>query len=170
MNVFAAFQPPVAASQPHADALADLPGELTAGLRIGGRERWHVTVGFYGDRADAAMLERRLARLAARTPPMRLALSGAGTFGQGLLWAGIAGDGAALQALMRASDDASTRTPRPHLTLGRFRDPHADVRLLVEKLAAVRGPAWTASELLLIRSLPGPPRHEILARWQLGQG
>jgi 2'-5' RNA ligase len=170
VSVFAAIQPPGAATQPHADALVALSAEVTAGLRIGGRERWHVTVGFYGDRPDTATIERRLAWLAVRTPPMRVALSGAGTFGQGLLWAGIAGDTAALQALMRAADDPGTRTPRPHLTLGRARDPGTDLTPIVGLLAGIRGPAWSASELVLIRSLQGPPRHEVIARWRLGQG
>ena len=163
MRLFAAIVPPTTGLRPHADALGAL--DLSQ-ARPAAVERWHVTVAFYGERGGSARLERRLAAAAARTPLLRLALVGAGTFGRSLLWAGLDGDITPLKALMRAAADADAGPARPHVTLARGRTRTADLRPLARALVDVRGPMWTAQELVLFRSTLGPrARHDPMARW-----
>lgn len=181
MRLFAALMPPEAVLDeiaatfgPHHDAWP--------GLRWTRRESWHVTLAFYGevDERTAGRLPERLGRAAARHPARELAFAGAGAFPRPasarVLWTGIETDlrrlaESCVAAGRRAGVDIEdAKRFRPHLTLARARDP-LDVRPLVDGLHAYAGTAWTAGEIHLIRSHPGPrPRYETLHTWPLRQG
>ena len=179
MRLFAAVVPP-----PHAlDDLAEVVGPVRAGappsLRWTPRERWHLTLAFYGevDDARAGELAERLARAASRHRAPVLSLAGAGRFGQQVLWAGVHGDvevvaglaASAAAAGRRVGAVVDDRPHRPHLTLARSRG-EADLRPLVAALSPWAGPAWTAGAVLLVRSALGArPVHEVLASAPLGR-
>jgi 2'-5' RNA ligase len=144
-------------------------------------DQWHLTVAFLGEVGDEARadLSARLGRTAARHPPMRLALHGAGRFGDRVLWTGVAGDVGALRGLAASVRAAARRTGiavedrpyQPHLTLAFGRDG-ADLRPLVAALSGFAGSTWTAGELHLVRSHLGagpgrPSRYEAISTWPL---
>jgi 2'-5' RNA ligase len=180
MRLFVAVTPP-------AEALDELSA-ATAALRSAGPElrwtrpdQWHLTLAFLGEVGDGARadLAARLGRTASRHPPIRLALHGAGRFGDRVLWTRVTGDVVALRGLAasvraaarRARVDVEDRPYRPHLTLARGRDG-VDLRPLVEALAGFAGHPWTAGELSLVRSHLGAgpgrtSRYEPVASWTL---
>ncbi|MFI1678952.1 RNA 2',3'-cyclic phosphodiesterase [Streptomyces sp. NPDC020607] len=188
MRLFAAVLPPDSATTElatAAHALTELPGADE--LRWTARVSWHFTLAFMAEVDDATVpdLTARLERAAHRTAPFSLALRGGGHFGDRALWAGAAGDVAALRLLAARADAAARKAGvpmeehrhyRPHLTLARTRGegalgPYADA------LAAFEGTAWTVRELTLVRSnLPSSgvagerPRYEVVGRWVLGGG
>jgi len=156
--------------------------------------RWHVTLAFLGEVAEprlprlaaaldpAALDPMALGRPAALGPavPVRLRIAGAGTFparsAPRVLWAGLAGDLAALHTLARVVGRAARsagipveRRPfAPHLTLGRWRPGDPVDRDLVQRLASYAGPAFEVGEYLLMRSHLGPaPRYDLLRTWSL---
>jgi RNA 2',3'-cyclic 3'-phosphodiesterase len=152
-------------------------------LRWTGRSAWHLTLAFLGEVSEdtAAALAPRLGRAAHRHPSLSLSFAGGGAFPAPrrarVLWTGIRGDHCALEALARSVAAGARRAGapppdegrrfRPHLTLARCREP-ADVSALVEALAGYAGVPWTAAEIHLIRSLPGPvPRYETAGTWPL---
>ena len=181
MRLFVAvdFPDPVRASL--ADLLAELLAELRPGrppqLRPAAPERMHLTLAFLGEVADPRLpgLQERLARAAARQPPVDLRLAGGGRFDGSVLWVGVAGDverlrhlaGSVAGAARHSGIAVEQRTYRPHVTLARARPP-ADLRPLAALLEGYRGPAWTASEIVLVRSRNGPsPEHVPVTRWAL---
>ncbi|OLT46331.1 RNA 2',3'-cyclic phosphodiesterase, partial [Cellulosimicrobium sp. CUA-896] len=94
------------------------------------REQWHVTVSFFGEVPDGAVpdLTAALAEAAALTPPLVLALRGAGVFDRRVLWVGVGGDSDGLRALSAgaaaAAEDVGVhgdRRPRrrAHVTVAR---------------------------------------------------
>jgi RNA 2',3'-cyclic 3'-phosphodiesterase len=144
-------------------------------------DQWHLTLAFLGEVGDAARadLTARLGRTAARHQPMRLALHGAGRFGDRVLWTRVTGDVVALRGLAasvraaarRAGVDVEERPYRAHLTLARGHDG-TDLRPLVDALADFAGGEWTAGELHLVRSHLGAgpgrtSRYEPLESWPL---
>ncbi|MCU8591810.1 MULTISPECIES: RNA 2',3'-cyclic phosphodiesterase [Streptomyces] len=191
MRLFAAVLPPEGVTASLADEVAALRGLPGAeGLRWTGRPGWHLTLAFYGEVDDDAVpdLSARLERAARRTPPFGLALRGGGQFGRGrVLWAGVAGTGGgdlpALRLLAGRAEAAGRRAGlptgahrryTPHLTLARSREP-LDVRPHLTLLDGFTTPAWTVTDLALVRSnlpdsgVPGEqPRYETVARSPLG--
>ncbi|MFE5396352.1 RNA 2',3'-cyclic phosphodiesterase [Streptomyces sp. NPDC056568] len=187
MRLFAAVLPPedvTAALAAEVAALRELPGADR--LRWTGRPGWHFTLAFYGEVDDDLVpdLSARLERAAHRTGPFGLALRGGGQFGHGrALWAGAEGDVATLRLLADRAEAAGRkagvasgehRRYTPHLTVARGREAF-DVRPYVETLDGFTGPAWTVTELALVRSnlprsgVPGEqPRYEAVGRWPLG--
>ncbi|MGC9378099.1 RNA 2',3'-cyclic phosphodiesterase [Streptomyces sp. MH13] len=187
MRLFAAVLPPddvTAALAAEVAALRRLPG--ADGLRWTGRPGWHLTLAFYGEVDDDLVpgLSARLERAAHRTEPFGLALRGGGHFGHGrALWAGAQGDLTILRLLADRAESAGRkagvergehRRYKPHLTVARSRTAY-DVRPYVEVLAGFTSPAWTVTDLELVRSnlprsgVPGEqPRYETVARWPLG--
>ncbi|MGW2224338.1 RNA 2',3'-cyclic phosphodiesterase [Streptomyces formicae] len=186
MRLFAAVLPPDSATSElalAADKLKELPGADR--LRWTGRAGWHFTLAFLGEVPDSTLpdLTARLERAAHRTPPFPLALRGGGHFGERALWAGAAGDVAALRLLAARADAAARkaglvmeehRRYRPHLTLARAKG-ETDLTPYVDALAPFDGTAWTVAELTLVRSnlpvsgVPGErPRYEAVGRWPLG--
>src|SRR5512147_162530 len=117
MRLFAAVLPP-------ADVTAQLAAEVAAmrrlpgadGLRWTDRPGWHFTLAFYGEVGDDLLpaLSDRLARVAHRTTPFELALSGGGQFGRGqALWTGSSGDVETLRRLAGRAQAAARRAGVP---------------------------------------------------------
>lgn len=133
----------------------------------------HLTLQFLGE-TGAALVPALVAGLAdLHVPPIRLTLSGLGAF-PGLqrprvIWAGVAGDLAALDRLRAAvfalttplGFAPETRPFTPHLTLGRLRDdarPEA-IRALAAALRSAEPPpalAWEAGRPILYQSILKP--------------
>lgn len=181
MRLFAALNPPP-------DAVADLERFLAArrghddAWRWSPAAQWHITLLFLADVEEARVeaLAAGLDRVAAVTPPLRLAVTGAGAFPRPdrarVVWAGLRGDTAVLGTLARSCRDAATELGlevaagpfHPHLTLARARPRAAPAGRLVDALGAYDGPPWTATELLLVQSQLGKgeggrSRHAALA-------
>ncbi|MEU6847601.1 RNA 2',3'-cyclic phosphodiesterase [Streptomyces sp. NPDC046716] len=181
MRLFAAVLPPD-------DVIDELGARVDRlpdgdGLRWTGRSGWHLTLAFYGDvpEATAPDLAERLARAAARTEAFEVGLRGGGHFGGRALWAGVAGETAALRRLAeraeaagrKAGIDGEHRRYRPHLTLARARDTY-DFTPYLAALDDFAGTPWTVGELALVRSnlprsgVPGErPRYEKVGGWPL---
>ena len=166
MRLFTALRPSEEAVRHLAGAIADLDGdrvaEVTAGLRkfrFTAAERWHLTLCFHGDDADpqrvANRLDRRIARVGARSPELRLA--GSGTF-RVVLWIGVEpaaeADRVVLGELVRAAGGDSDGF-RAHLTVARWASGRGGRRSPAELLADYTGPWWTAEELAVMRSDQG---------------
>ncbi|MFI6401670.1 RNA 2',3'-cyclic phosphodiesterase [Streptomyces sp. NPDC050548] len=183
MRLFAAVLPPehiAAELASRVEELRRLPG--ADALRWTGRPGWHFTLAFYGEVDEDAVpeLSAALERTARRSEPFGLAVCGGGQFGEGrALWAGAAGDLAALRLLAERCEEAAAgehRRYRAHLTLARSREA-VDVRPYLDRLDEFAGRTWTVDELVLVRSdLPRSgvagerPRYEAVARWGLGAG
>jgi 2'-5' RNA ligase len=148
--------------------------QAARGLRTTDVGQWHVTLAFLGQVPDAAPLVPVLAAAAAGTPPLDLQLSGSGLWrGQGVVYAGLAGDLDGLHGLAGRVADAcraagvrvEDRPYRPHLTVARRAPRDAGL------LAGYLGPPWTAAEVELVRSRLGQRAvHEVLERFPLGAG
>jgi 2'-5' RNA ligase len=173
---------------PPAEALARL-AEVVAPLRDGGMRwaepsGWHVTLAFLGEVTEGQLpqLAARFGRAAARHEPLRLALAGAGRFGDRALWAGLRGDTLALARLAQSVQAGARRAGiavdegprfRAHLTLARTR-PRArtDLRGYVDALAGFEGEPWLAAEIVLMSSRlgDGPAEYRAVESWPLGRG
>lgn len=174
---------PDAAARSDLDAAVAGIRQHAGGPRWSPREAWHITLAFLGDVPDPVVppLRRELATAAATVEPFRLRLAAAGTFparrAPAVLWAGVAGDVAALERLARLTRHAAQQveippdtTPySPHLTLGRWRPGDMADRGIVEALAGYSGPEFAVDRMLLLRSHPGPkPWYETIEAWDLG--
>lgn len=158
--------------RPPAPVRAHLAAAL-AGTRTTDVAQWHATLVFLGEVPDAEPLVPGLESVAGSSPQLALRLEGGGEFRRtGAVWAGIDGDVAGLRRLAAALAEASRsagvaveeRAFRPHLTVARRgRAPRA--------LERYRGPAWTASEVELVRRhLGATARHEVLRAFPLAGG
>ena len=179
MRLFVSLTPPPEAVQPVADAVTEL-GRVP-GVRWSPPHRWHVTLAFLGDvGADAVpALALALAAAAAAHEPPRLRLSGAGCFGDRVLWAAVGRDHDRLASLASAVTDAARRVGvacegeagqqpyRPHVTLARAagRGGGGELPRLAEQLAHVSGPTWAAREVQLVQSHASDGRYEVLERF-----
>ena len=162
MRLFVAVRPPPAALD-HLRAV--LPSWPSA------PERWHLTLAFLGDVADASAVAPSLAGVCAGHAALDLRLAGSGAFGRGgPVWVGVHGDrlglsvlaGDAAQACRDLGVDVERRPYRPHLTVGRRGRPSP------ARLAAYAGPSWTATEVELVASRLGPVvEHRVLERFRL---
>ena len=151
---------------------------------IGG-EAGHLTLAFLGAvPAEAvAPLALALTTATARHRPFTLELRASGIFGgprrARVLWIGVGGDLAALQALhgdvfetlMGLGHDLDARPFHPHLTLARARSPNGDPGLAAaaRQLADRDFGAQVVTEGRLYESHlgRGGARHEVLARLPL---
>ncbi|MFL6139796.1 MAG: RNA 2',3'-cyclic phosphodiesterase [Frankiaceae bacterium] len=182
MRLFVAIHPSAEAAA-HLDAALEPVRADWPGLRWAPVDQWHLTLGFLGEVGERLVgpLSERLGRAAARTPALELSLTSLGAFPAArrarACWAGVAGAVGPLRELADRVGAAARRTGiemdgkpyRPHLTLARPRRPPQDVTALAERLSGYAGPAWTATELRLVRShLGAQVRHETLRRWSLG--
>jgi 2'-5' RNA ligase len=129
-------------------------------------------------------VRRAVEQAAAAAPPLRLHVAVAGAFPSPrrprVLWAGLAGDVAPLAALVAdlgarlapLGFPPETRPFSAHVTLGRARDPRGAPRLAkaLGPLAPAAPAAWTAEEVVLVRSHLSPQgsRYEAFARAPLG--
>jgi RNA 2',3'-cyclic 3'-phosphodiesterase len=182
VRLFVAIVPPDAVLAELDAAVAPLR-ESRPELRWARPPEWHLTLAFLGEVSEAVLpeLAERLARAAARHPARELAVSGAGAFPRRsratVLWAGVRSDAdlaplaASVAAAARRAGAGSAeegRSYRPHLTLARCRQP-ADVADLTAALAGFAGTAWTAGEIVLVRSTlgRGRPQYDHLQSWPL---
>lgn len=189
LRLFVALEPPDALRRRLSALAADLrraAGPAADDVRWIPPESVHLTLQFLG-----AVPEERLGDVvaairasAAASRPLSLEVKGAGGFPNArrprVVWAGVSGDAAALEAL--ASDLGRRLLPlgyppedRPfsaHLTLGRARDRHGAPGLGGALARAVeQAPApWRAAEVVLFESHLSPrgPRYEAIARAALG--
>ncbi len=161
-----------------AERIAALAARLRAAHALKGKPlaswRFHVTVQFLGDHAgvpDALVAAASTAASGLRLAPFPIAFDQAASFagrprrrplvmrGAGADVAGVVALHEALGAALQRAGVAVEARYTPHLTLlydGRLLPPQP-----VERIA------WTARELLLMRSHIGQARHEVLARFAL---
>lgn len=146
-RLFSAFVPPSGVL----DHLAGRIDGLDAPVRWTPRERWHVTVGFFGDDDDP---DRRstwlLRRVAGRAAPA-LRLAGGGSY-RGVLWVGVETDDEQRLARLAQAGGAGRRGYRPHLTVARWRSAGVDISASIALFDAYTGPWFTPDQLLLMRS------------------
>lgn len=202
MRLFTALRPSPAAHA-HLDRALE-PFRIQAGtsLRWTDPNNWHITLAFYGEQPDGELdaISAYLAGVAARSAPMDLHLSGAGSFSGTRLWIGLGGETDALRTLMADCllDPELRHRQRAHLTVGRVAAaarrersrtrsssrkadrlewapgglPVADV---VRALSVYSGPDFRAGEIELVRSTLGAGRgggslYETVACFPLGGG
>ena len=150
------------------DAALDAVRSESRELRWVPRQRWHLTLAFFGDvpERELAAVRARTARRVSRGRAMSLQLRGAGRFCDRVLWIGVAGDVHQLRSL--ATTIAYVERPyRAHLTVARSRQGF-DLRPVVERLGTYAGLPWSASTVELIQSHLGPtPTYETLDAWPL---
>jgi 2'-5' RNA ligase len=185
MRLFVAVTPSEEAVEDLADYLAPRQ-EASAGLRWTDPHQWHVTLAFMPSVPERALdpLTERLAEAAARRPPLRMRVSGAGAFpnpyAARVLFAGVtveAGELGVLAAGARSACSAAGAAPHggpfhAHVTLARLGRPTEATRWL-RVLEPYSGPAWDARQITLIESHLGEgrgrrPRYEELASLPLG--
>ncbi|MGL5909384.1 MAG: RNA 2',3'-cyclic phosphodiesterase [Phycicoccus sp.] len=184
MRVFVAVEPSPDAVE-HLDAVLE-PRRGSGEVRWSPPAQWHLTLAFAGAVPSrlAEPLVEAVGDAAARHPALSLALAGGGCFPDvtraRVLWAGVDG-GSRLAPVARAVRSALGgvgAAPEggafvPHVTLARLVGPPSDATRWVRVLDTYQGPAFPASELVVVEShLPrqrGPrPRHEVLARLPFG--
>lgn len=157
-------------------------------VRLSPPDQWHVTVAFLGEvpddrlpRVTVALREAVESWQVERAAQPTLRIADGGCFGQGastVLWAGLHGDVGSLTALasnvnrhLRGAGLPTDAKPfRPHLTLARPGDRlgHDEIEADLALLSAHAGPAWTVSELALVRSHFPQRGYEKLAVLPLG--
>jgi 2'-5' RNA ligase len=155
-NVFFALVPPAQVLAPLREAVSRLRAE-DDGLAWVAPERWHVTAAFLG-RVDPRPYQERQIVLPEQP---HLTLTGAGTFGDRVLWAGVTGS---ISDVVRATG-AEPEGHTAHLTLARVRGQRR-WRGLRDVAARLTYPerSWRPDRLVLLRSVPGRP-YEELAAW-----
>jgi 2'-5' RNA ligase len=146
LRTFTALVPDAAALDHLAAALATVDGpEWIA------QNKWHITLCFHGEDDDPAARAAWLRERAADLRPIRLRLASAGTF-PGVLWIGVEADDGLAAAAAAARGHAAGHVERhgfvPHLTVARARAKSLDA----VPLLGYKGPWWTSSELVLMRS------------------
>lgn len=187
LRLFVAAQLPAAAQQAATEALAQLRTEDPGGWRWVQPQALHLTLRFLGetpaDRTPAATAALR--RAAADSPPLELALHGAGVFGgrrPRVLWLGLDGDLDGLQTLAarlnleleREGWPAESRPLRPHITLARARRGASVAQLTAGRTLAAgletsgEPFAVTAAQLIQSRLQPTGAEYSTLASVRLG--
>lgn len=185
--MFTALVPPEAAVEDLEEFLAPRQ-EAEPGFRWTLAEQWHVTLGFMPSVADRNLddLLDRLQRAGARRAPFRVGVAGGGALPNPararILYAALEVDPAeelhrlatgARAAAVRSGAEVDGARFHPHVTLARIARPVEATRW-IRVLDAYRGPTWTATEFVLIRSHLGEgprrrPRYETVATFPLGR-
>lgn len=190
-RLFVALEPP----EPVRRRLAAVAVELRrAAGRAADDVRWvppenvHLTLQFLGAVPEGRVRDVAAAVGAAAeaSRPLSLEVRGAGGFPNArrprVVWAGVAGEDAALEALARdlgrrlapLGFPPEERTFSAHLTLGRARDRRGAPGLAgaLAHAGEAAGTPWRATELVLFESHLSPkgPRYEAIARAALGPG
>jgi 2'-5' RNA ligase len=190
VRLFVAIYPPKPAVEDLSAQVARLRTGAAAAagtnVRLADPANAHLTLAFLGDTPDDRLVDVESALgLAAQTfrdargSSPRLRLGGGGSFGRGrftVLWVDVRGevDGLVVLARLIRSGLRRARLPhdekpfRAHLTIARPGDriDRADVLADREILHDYLGPEWSADELVLVRSHPGPrPTYDRLAAW-----
>lgn len=148
-------------------------------------ENYHLTLKFLGEVSESRleMIRTVLEEVAGRHRSFRLTVKGAGSFPPGqnkmrVIWVGIeAGpDLLALQSdledsLSQQGFEREERPFSPHLTIGRAREPQAQVRLKaeLEKLGTKEFGIMEVKEISLFESRlrPEGPEYKIISRHHL---
>ncbi len=146
----------------------------------------HLTLKFFAelDGPTRRDLEPAVAAAAASVAAAPFSVKGLGCFASGgrirVLWCGVEPEGDGLAALQRGLEDAlqpigiarEDRPFRPHLTLGRMREPRRDPDLTqaLEEMSAFDAGREEPRRLVLFKSTltPSGPVHEVEAEWALG--
>lgn len=155
-RLFSALVPPAPVLDHLAGWLADHRDPTTT-LRWSPADRWHITLGFFGDDDDPDRRTKWLRRRVAGRPAPTLRLAGAGTF-PGVLWTGVhTGTETDARRLARLAQAAGGgRAERfgfhPHLTLARWRAGTPEKEALIAVFAGYTGPWFTPEDLALMRS------------------
>lgn len=155
--------------------------------RAGPPVRWvasgayHLTMAFVGwvDDAGVGAVEDACATAAPAVEPFAVTLSGtAGTFGGGVLWAGLA-DGRPLDELAIALREllaergllVEHRPFHAHVTLARAVRAARITRGLADAYAGPRA-TWTVQRVVMMRSRlhPSGARYRVESAWRLGLG
>lgn len=160
MRLFSAIELP-------ADVRAELAQHVTGvqadtdALTWSPAERWHITLGFYGDREHADRRGAWFRRRAATLRPARIRLRAAGRF-PGVLWIGVnpadAPNATALRVLagtLAADTQVDQHSFVPHVTLARWKRgsvTNEAATRAAQALADYRGRWWLISEVVLFRS------------------
>jgi 2'-5' RNA ligase len=171
-RLFAAVELPRQASDELAGRLADVHA-VAPELKWAPPERWHITLGFYGDREHADRRTAWFRQQAAGLRAFRLQLRAAGRF-PGVLWMGVAAPdaqhAAALRALAGALGDQTDELAFvPHVTVARWKRGRAANESATRAAAALdgyRGQWWQTDEVVLFRSdlTPDGPVYTALDR------
>ena len=185
--MFVALVPPDSALEHLSEFLAPRQAAEPT-FRWTAREQWHVTLAFMADVAERNLgdLTERLARAAARRPPLALSLHAGGAFPDAtrakVLFAGVdaATSAEELRRLSTGTRSAAAKAGaapgggrfHPHVTLARLRAP-VDATRWVRIVAGYRGPGWGAGEMALVESHLGQgprrrPRYTVVETFPLG--
>ena len=181
LRCFLAVDLPDAVRDRLAESVAMLERELPE-VRFSPPENLHVTLKFLGDFPQDALprLAHQAAARLARTPPFDVTLSGVGAFPHGraarVLWIGVQTGAAHLARLARKLDAAAgklgasrDRRPfRPHLTLGRLREPRP---IPLDRIEAPDPMTFRVEDVVLYESRlnTSGATHVPLARLPLGR-
>ncbi|KAA9157598.1 RNA 2',3'-cyclic phosphodiesterase [Amycolatopsis acidicola] len=127
-------------------------------------DRWHITLGFYGEAEETETRVDWLRKALAGQPAPVLRLEGAGTFSR-VLYLGVYSE--SLIALATAAGAGAERPYLPHLAVARTTgDVPAE---LAQGLSRYVSEPWTAIEVVLMRSDPTPTgrRYSVVERFPL---
>jgi 2'-5' RNA ligase len=159
IRLFSAIELPNGVREELADRLAGVRSQH-ADLTWIPPDRWHITLGFYGDREHADRRGAWFRKRAAMLRPSRVRLRAAGRF-PGVLWIGVAaldGDNAAkLRTLAGtlADQQVDHLSFVPHVTVARWKRGPAGNEVATAAAAALdeyRGRWWLTSDVALFRS------------------
>ena len=144
-------------------------------------ERWHITLGFYGDREHADRRGAWFRRRAVALAPAQVRLRAAGQF-PGVLWIGVnPQDRAHAVALNRLAGELApdpTQSTQlafvPHVTIARWKRGKIGNEVatsVVQAMDGYRGAWWSTDEVVLFRSdsTPGGPVYTALDRVALAK-
>lgn len=184
MRLFVAAELPAS----HRAALADVcESGRRGGVRWVPGDNVHLTLKFLGDVDEELVpkIEEALAAVAAPAEPFALSLSGCGCFPNAraprVIWLGLAEGAGEAAALAAAVDRAleplgfgrEKRPFKPHLTIGRVKDPRAAAATATQKIKSLGDYAVPAARLeavALVKSTLTPEGsvYEAIGRWRLG--
>jgi len=189
LRLFVALEPPDGVRRRLAALQAEVKraaGRSAADVKWVPAENVHLTLQFLGavpeERLEA--VKQAVAGAASAAPAADLEVRGVGGFPSArrprVVWAGLAGQVAALAQLVRdlgarlapLGFPPEDRPFSPHLTLGRARDPRGAQGLAsaLAQAGELPGASWHAAEVTLFQShlSPSGPRYEVLLRAPLG--
>jgi len=153
-RLFSALVPPEAVVADLAARVAEVDSVVST-LRWTPAQRWHVTLGFFGDSDDPRRRTAWLRRRAQGLTAPRLRLAGGGTF-PGALWVGVVAatdDDVRVLARLAKAAGAGRQGYRPHLTVARWRAGQPDKGILRDLFADYLGPWFTPMDVVLMHSL-----------------
>lgn len=162
VRLFSAIELPAEVRAELDDRVSDIRAE-TGDLSWIPPDRWHITLGFYGDREHADRRSAWFRRRAATLRPSRVRLRAAGRF-PGVLWIGVnpldGENASALRTLAGAlTADPAQQVDRfsfvPHVTVARWKRGPAgneSATRAAQALDGYRGRWWLTDEVVLFRS------------------